>query len=148
MGARRQSREIALQALYRIEVTGDASPEALERLWRHFEAPIEARGFALELIDGVNAEREAIDRMLAAATEHWSLGRLSRVDLSVLRIAAYELLRRDERVPTSVVIDEAIEIARRFGGEESSQFVNGVLDEIANRLGIRERRDPPPAVKE
>jgi N utilization substance protein B len=86
--------------------------------------------------------------MLAAATEHWSLGRLSRVDLNVLRIAAYELLRHDERVPTSVVIDEAIEIARRFGGEESSQFVNGVLDEIAGRLGVRERRDPPPAVKE
>jgi transcription antitermination protein NusB len=148
MGVRRQSREIALQALYRIEVTGDASPEALERLWHHFEAPIDARGFALELIDGVLAEREAIDRMLAAATEHWSLGRLSRVDLNVLRIAAYELLRHDDRVPTSVVIDEAIEIARRFGGEESSQFVNGILDEIAGRLGVRERRDPPPAVKE
>jgi N utilization substance protein B len=139
---------MALQALYRIEVTGDASPEALERLWHHFEAPIDARGFALELIDGVLAEREAIDRMLAATTEHWSLGRLSRVDLNVLRIAAYELLRRDDRVPTSVVIDEAIEIARRFGGEESSQFVNGILDEIAGRLGVRERRDPPPAVKE
>jgi N utilization substance protein B len=148
MGVRRQSREIALQALYRIEVTGDASPEALERLWDHFEAPIEARGFALELIDGVLAEREAIDRMLAAATEHWSLGRLSRVDLNVLRIAAYELLRLDERAPTSVVIDEAIEIARRFGGQESSQFVNGILDEIAGRLGVRERRDPPPVVKE
>ena len=148
MGARRQSREIALQALYRIELTGDASPEALEPLWQHFEAPIEARGFALELIDGVLAEREAIDRMLADAAEHWSLGRLSRVDLNVLRIAAYELLCHDERVPTSVVIDEAIEIARRFGGEESSQFVNGILDEIADRLGVRERRDPPPAVKE
>ena len=148
MGARRQSREIALQALYRVELTGDTSPEALERLWQHFEAPIEARAFALELIDGVLAEREAIDRMLADAAEHWSLGRLSRVDLNVLRIAAYELLRRDERAPTSVVIDEAIEIARRFGGEESSQFVNGILDEIAGRLGVRERRDPGPAVKE
>src|SRR5262249_17839340 len=103
MGARRQSREIALQALYRIEVTGDSSTAALDHPLHNYEAPIEARGYALELIDGVNAEREAIDRMLAAATEHWSLGRLSRVDLNVLRIAAYELRRRDERVPTSVV---------------------------------------------
>jgi N utilization substance protein B len=148
MASRRQSREIALQALYRIELTGDASPEAIERLWQHFEAPIEARGFALELIDGVLAERETIDRLLADAAEHWRLGRLSRVDLNVLRIAAYELLHTDERVPTSVVIDEAIEIARRFGGEESSQFVNGVLDEVAGRLGVRNRRDAPLAVKQ
>jgi N utilization substance protein B len=148
MGARRQSREIALQALYRIELTGDTSPEALERLWQHFEAPIEARGFALELIAGVLAEREAIDRMLTDAAEHWRLGRLSRVDLNVLRIAAYELLQHDEHVSTSVVIDEAIEIARRFGGEESSRFVNGILDEIAGRLGVRERRDPLPTVEE
>jgi len=141
MASRRQSREIALQALYRFELTGDASPEALERLWQHFEAPIDARGFAIELVDGVLSERETIDRMLAEAAENWSLTRLSRVDLNVLRIATYELLRHVERVPTSVVIDEAIEIARRFGGEESSQFVNGVIDQVAGRLGVRERRE-------
>jgi len=141
MTSRRQSREIALQALYRIELTGDTSPEALELLWQHFEAPIDARSFAVELVHGVLADREAIDRLLAEAAENWSLSRLSRVDLNVLRLAAHELLLRDERVPTRVILDEAIEIARRYGGEDSAQFVNGVLDCVAGHLGMRDRRE-------
>jgi N utilization substance protein B len=141
MGSRRQGREIALQALYRAEVTGDAAPESLELLWQHFEAPAGARQFAIELVRGVLADRERIDRLLADAAEHWSLSRLSRVDLSILRIATFEMLQHRPGVPTSVAIDEAIEIARRYGGEESSQFVNGLLDHVAGRLGIRERRE-------
>lgn len=148
MAARRHGREIALQALYRMELTGDESPEALELLWQHFEAPLDARGFAVELVQGVLAERERIDALIAEAAENWSLPRLSRVDLSVLRLATHELLQRDLRVPTRVILDEAIEIARRFGGEESSQFVNGVLDQIAGRLGLRDRREPPPPAED
>jgi N utilization substance protein B len=141
MSVRREGRELALQALYRIELTGDSSPAAAELLWQHFEAPLFARGFALELVDRVLAERGRIDELIADAAENWSLGRISRVDLNILRIAACELLSVTNRVPTSVVIDEAIEIARRYGGEESSEFVNGVLDHIAGRLGVRDRRD-------
>lgn len=133
---------MALQALYRSEVTGDASPDAIEVMWQHFEAPLGARGFAADLVHGVLARREEIDRLLDDAAENWSLTRLSRVDLNVLRIAVYELMQRDEGVPTSVVLDEAIEIARRYGGEDSSQFANGVLDRIATVLGVREPRDP------
>jgi N utilization substance protein B len=140
-GPRRHGREIALQALYRAELTEDSSPEAMEGLWQHFEAPIDARGFAIEIVHGVLADRERIDRLLAEAAEHWRLARFSRVDLNILRIATFEMLQRDPRVPTSVAIDEAIEIARRYGGEESSQFVNGVLDQIAGRLGLRARRE-------
>ena len=147
MGRRRQGREMALQALYRAEVTGDTSPQAIELLWQHFEAPIEARGFALEIVHGVLERQSDIDGRLGEAADNWSLARFSRVDLNVLRIAVYELLQRDERVPTSVVIDEAIEIARRYGGEESSQFVNGILDRIAGMLGIRERVTPSEAAK-
>ena len=147
MGPRRQGREMALQALYRAELTGDVSPEAIELLWEHFEAPIDARGFALDLVHGVLERRDEIDAQLGEAAENWSLARFSRVDLNVLRIAVYELLLHDERVPTSVVIDEAIEIARRYGGEESSQFVNGVIDRIAGTLGVRERREPSEAAK-
>jgi len=147
MASRRQSREIALQALYRIELTGDTSPEALELLWQHFQAPVDARGFAVELVHGVLADREAIDRLLAEAAENWSLARLSRVDLNVLRLAAHELLLRDERVPTRVILDEAIEIARRYGGEDSAQFVNGVLDCVAGHLGMRDRRESAAAPK-
>jgi len=140
MASRRQSREIALQALYRIELTGDSSAEALELLWQHFEAPVDARGFAIELVHGVVEDREAIDRMLADVAQNWSLTRLSRVDLNVLRLAAHELMRRDERVPTSVIIDEAIEISRRYGGEDSGKFVHGILDAVAGTLGVREPR--------
>jgi N utilization substance protein B len=143
MGARRHGREIALQALYRVELTGDRSPEPLELLWEHFEAPLDARGFALELVHGVLERRDTIDGLLTDAAENWSLARLSRVDLNILRVAVFELLEQGERVPTSVVIDEAVEIARRYGGEQSSQFVNGVLDEIAGRLGVRDRAEPP-----
>jgi N utilization substance protein B len=141
MGRRRQGREMALQALYRADVTGDVSAQAIDTLWQHFEAPIEARGFALELVHGVLERQEDIDRRLAEAADNWQLSRLSQVDRNVLRIAVYELLQRDERVPTSVVLDEAIEIARRFGGEDSAQFVNGVLDRIAGALGVREHRE-------
>jgi N utilization substance protein B len=141
MSQRRGGRELALQALYLVELTGDSSPAAIELLWQHFEAPLAARGFALELVHGVLAERERIDELVAAAADNWSIGRISRVDLNILRIAACELLRPQDRVPTSVVIDEAIEIARRYGGEESSQFVNGILDHIAGLLGVRERRE-------
>lgn len=148
MAGRRQGREIALQALYRVELTGDPSPEALELLWEHFEAPLDARGFAIELMRGVLAEREQIDALIAAAAENWSLSRLSRVDLNLLRLATYELLQRDERVPTRVILDEAIEIARRYGGEESSQFVNGILDQIAGQLGLRDRPEPSQAAKD
>jgi transcription antitermination protein NusB len=137
-GPRREGREMALQALYRAEVTGDPSPQAMELLWQHFEAPLAARGFAAALVDGVLARRDEIDALLADAAENWSLPRLSRVDLNVLRLAVYELLQRDPGVPTSVVLDEAIEIARRYGGEESSQFVNGVLDRVAAVLGVRD----------
>ncbi len=148
MAGRRQGREIALQALYRVELTGDPSPEALELLWEHFEAPLDARGFAIELMRGVLAEREQIDALIAAAAENWSLSRLSRVDLNLLRLATYELLQRAERVPTRVILDEAIEIARRFGGEESSQFVNGILDQIAGQLGLRDRPELSQAAKD
>lgn len=138
MATRRQGRELALQALYRVDVVGDDSPQALELLWENFEAPIGAREFAAELVRGVLAARDSIDRLIADAAENWSVARLSRVDLNVLRIATFELQNRDPRTPTRVVLDEAIEIARRYGGEESSQFVNGVLDPIAGVLGVRE----------
>ncbi|MGH7818521.1 MAG: transcription antitermination factor NusB [Candidatus Binatia bacterium] len=137
MGERRKGREIALQALYRMEITGDESGEGTELLWEHFEAPPEARRFAVELVRGVVDHRSRIDALIDDAVENWNIARLSRVDLNILRVGAYELLVTRE-IPTSVVLDEAIEIARRYGSDDSSQFVNGVLDHIAGVLGVRE----------
>ncbi|MGH7805848.1 MAG: transcription antitermination factor NusB [Candidatus Binatia bacterium] len=137
MGAGRKGRELAVQALYRMELTGDESASGSAGLWEHFESTAEARDFASSLVNGVVAERSAIDELLVQVLENWSVARLSRVDLNVLRVGAYELLHPGE-VPTAVVLDEAIEVARRFGGEEAALFVNGVLDRVADRLGVRE----------
>ena len=138
MGSRREARELALQALYQLDVTGEADPAAT---LAHFdaEAKPEVKTFARELVDGVGAHRERIDALIAESAEHWRLPRLSRVDLSLLRLATFELLARPD-IPASVTIDEAIEIARRFGGEDSASFVNGVLDHIAQVLGVKEKR--------
>jgi N utilization substance protein B len=135
MGVRRAARELALQALYQLDMTEARDPAVF---WAHFSGRDDAVPFARELVDGVLAERERIDTLIAAATEHWSLPRLSRVDLNLLRLATYELLARPE-IPASVTIDEAIEIGRRFGGEDSAAFVNGVLDAVAAALGVRDK---------
>jgi N utilization substance protein B len=137
MGSRRAARELALQALYQLDVLGDVGgePTSLALFWEHFapEADPENRRFARELVAGVRADVERIDGLIAAAAEHWRLPRLARVDLNLLRLGVYELLERAE-IPASVTLDEAVEIARRFGSEESAAFVNGVLDHIARQI--------------
>lgn len=136
MGARRKGRELAVQALYQIELRGEASHEMLRLFWEQCEAGSRAREFAATLVAGVRAQQSQIDELIARSSEHWRLERLSRVDRNLLRVAAYELLQRG--APTSVVLNEAIEIARRFGTEESATFVNGILDQIAAQLGVKE----------
>jgi N utilization substance protein B len=141
MGTRREARELALQALYQLDVAGEGDP-APALFWSHFDAEREVQDFARELVDGVAAHRERIDALIAASAEHWRLPRLSRVDLGVLRLATFELLARPD-IPASVTIDEAIEIARRFGSEDSPAFVNGVLDHIAQVLGVKGKPKSP-----
>ena len=148
MGDRRIARELALQALYKLDMLGDASmPGTLGLFWEHFvpeglERGGEGERFAHELVAGVEANRTRIDELIAAAAEHWQLPRLSRVDLNVLRLATFELLERPE-IPAAVTINEAIEIARRYGSEDSPAFVNGVLDQIRRELGVRGREGRP-----
>jgi N utilization substance protein B len=146
VGSRRRGRELALQALYQMDVTGGDPHVPAAELWRHFdesERPREpSRAFAAELVHGVLETRTRIDALIAESAEHWRLDRLSQIDRNILRIGAYELLcRRD--VPPSVAIDEAIEIAKRFGNDESAVFVNGVLDQIATAVGAKAGRDAP-----
>lgn len=137
MGARRKGRELAVQALYQIELAGDASAGGLNLFWQQAEASSHAKEFAMGLVAGVRERQAAIDELITQCSEHWRFERLSRVDLCVLRLATYELLATPN-VPTSVVLDEAIEIARRFGTEESATFVNGILDQVATRLGVKQ----------
>jgi transcription antitermination protein NusB len=146
MGIRHQGRELALQALYRIDICGGASNEDLRAFFDSFTAEPSARRFATQLIDGVAAEIPGLDQQISATLEHWSIARLSRVDHNILRLALYELLRMDE-IPARVTIDEAIELAKCYGDHDSGRFVNGVLDEIAARLNLKHKGEPPDAPK-
>jgi N utilization substance protein B len=130
---RHRSREAALQALYAADMAGEpdlARAEAsLDALGEHFELPSGARAFAKELVLGVAQHREAIDARIGAASSRWRLERMAAVDRNVLRLAAYEIVFAG--VPREVAIDEAVELARRFGDDASPRFVNGVLDALA-----------------
>ncbi|HTT77253.1 MAG TPA: transcription antitermination factor NusB [Candidatus Binataceae bacterium] len=136
MGTRHLGRELALKALYQMDIRADASNEDLALLFEAFAAPDEVRRFAVRLIEGVRDEQIALDRQVAAALEHWSIGRLSRVDHNILRMALYELLRFED-IPARVTIDEAIELAKTYGDQQSGRFVNGVLDQLAGRLNLK-----------
>jgi N utilization substance protein B len=136
---RRRSREAALQVLYALDVPAreGAAPaalaeEAFEATAAHFELPPGARAFARELVHGVVAHRDKLDPLIARHATHWRLDRMAAVDRNILRLAAYETLYTE--TPEAVVIDEAVGLARRFGGDASPGFVNGVLDALAREV--------------
>jgi N utilization substance protein B len=132
MGSRTKARECALQALYQLDTAGGDAHDALAGILAHFEdVDAETTTFAGELVDGVQAERPAIDEVIQKSSTNWKLDRMARVDRNILRLAVYEILRRGD-VPTRVTLNEAIELGKKFGTEESSSFVNGVLDRIAH----------------
>ena len=129
-GTRRKGRELALQALYQIEITNDPSVGAVELFLRHFEGTSQAKEFARRLVSGVVSQRPAIDQKIEQCTENWKLVRLAKVDLVILRMATYELMFCPD-IPNAVSLDEAIEISKRFGSADSANFINGVLDQVA-----------------
>jgi N utilization substance protein B len=133
-GVRRRAREAALQFLYQIEFTGDVSETALDEFWRSRGAadPPE-RPFAESLVRHVVDERPRIDRIVDAAAENWQVERIARMDLNLLRLAVAELIAA-EPLPAEIVINEAIEIARKYCDGASSSFINGVLDRVARDL--------------
>ena len=132
--SRRQARELALQILYQIDMSGVEPRRALALFWQNFEPSVETRQFTTELVEGTWQERERLDKLIAEATEHWRLGRLPKVDLNLLRMSVYELATYSQLTP-GVTINEAIEIARLYCGEDAPTFVNGVLDRIAAMVG-------------
>jgi|SRR5271157_215995 len=146
MGLRHLGRELALQALYQIDLSGEAGRKDPASFFSNFPADDRAREFAIRLVEGVLSERVPLDKHLADALENWSIERLSRVDHNILRLALYELLRMDD-IPARVTIDEAIELAKRFGDRESGRFVNGVLDQLAARLGLKNKGEDRVSVK-
>ena len=136
MGPRRKGRELALQALYQIEMTGDASAAAVDLFLNHFEGNSKAKEFARRLVSGVISQRAEIDHLIERSTEHWKLVRLAKVDLVILRMATYELVFCPD-IPLHVSLDEAIEIGKRFSTDDSATFINGVLDHVAHSSPIK-----------
>lgn len=132
MGTRRRSRELALQLLYQNELT-DSAPEDMQLGFDEWQSAAEGvREFADKLLRGTLSKLEEIDEELGRQTTHWRLERLAAVDRNILRLAMYELIY-ESGTPHAVVIDEAIEIAKKFGAKDSGRFVNGVLDGFVRR---------------
>jgi len=129
MGKRRRARELALALLYELEFHPGQAAVRLAAFWQDRAAPAAARAYAETLARGVVAHRDALDQLIAAYAEHWTLARMPLVDRNILRLAVYEFLHASD-VPDLVAIDEAIELAKAYGGEDSSRFVNGILDRI------------------
>ncbi len=131
MGVRREGRELALQLLYALELNPIEVQEMLRLSRENSRASAEeVREFAEELVTGVVANRDAIDNIIVDKSKNWAISRMARVDLNILRLAVFELLFLSE-IPRNVTINEAIEVAKKFGTEESASFINGMLDEIA-----------------
>ena len=141
IGARRRARECALQMLYSLDVNpGLAVDQVFAHFWRDFageaaeERDADVMGFAERLVRGASTNLAEIDDIIQRASKNWRLERMARVDRNLLRLALYELKFVDD-VPAKVAINEAIEIAKRYGTNESSAFVNGILDRCREELG-------------
>ena len=135
MTRRRRARELALQFLYQLDLNGaaDLTPHEADFWAQQGEVDASTRDYTTTLVQGAKAEQPKIDELITHSTEHWDLERMSVVDRNILRVAVFELAFQHD-VPPKVAINEAIEIAKKFGTRESSRFINGVLDRIHREL--------------
>jgi len=133
MGTRRQARELAMQALFYIDMRDHASLQMLESFCDNFSPPKKARPFLLSLVNGVLETRGEIDTLIERFSKNWEIHRMSCVDRNVMRIAVYELLYCED-IPPKVSINEAVDVGKKFGTEESGAFINGIMDSIRDAL--------------
>jgi len=129
-GSRRRARALALQALYEIDSVGHKAEEILDRLLNEQPLSEENNSFVRELVSGVIQNRENIDQSIIKFAPAWPLEQIPLVDRNILRLAIFEILL-DNRVPIKVAINEAVELAKSFGGDSSARFVNGVLGSVS-----------------
>ena len=129
MGARRKARELALQMLFENDVTGTRPEEMFRRSGDLQKASAAVRDFTQRLVSGTLAHRDDLDVLISNQADNWRLSRMPIVDRNILRLALFELLH-EPATPRPVVIDEALEIAKRFSTPRSSQFINGILDGV------------------
>jgi N utilization substance protein B len=138
MGKRREGREAALQFLFSHDLNTRLDDRDAEAFWVLRRTSPSVRAFAEELIAGVRSHLETLDTLIAPALDNFDIERVSAVERNILRIALFEMTHLQE-IPAAVTINEAIEIAKRFGGNESGRFVNGVLDRIRRDREARTR---------
>ena len=129
-GARRKARAVILQALYEIDTTGHDIEEVLNHLLDSQELPEENKAFVREAVSGVIQNKQQLDEHIKRFAPTWPIDQLSVVDRNILRLAIFELLV-DNKVPVNVAINEAVELAKKFGSDNSARFVNGVLSSVS-----------------
>ena len=129
MGSRRQARIYALQTLYLIDMCGLSCKEASDVIWSNLQEPEKVRSFSGKLANGASEHKDQIDELIVQYAENWELSRMASIDRNILRLSAYELMFCTD-TPISVIIDEAVEIAKKFSTIDSGKFVNGILDKI------------------
>ena len=127
--------------LFQIDMAGGAPAEVYPHFWKEHEAELEVKSFAEGLVEGVMRERAALDRIIGGSADHWRIERMAVVDRNILRLAVYELAWLPDTPPV-VVLDEAIEVGKKFGSEQSGSFINGILDAVRKRI---ERGEIPAA---
>jgi len=133
MGKRRKSRELALQVLYQIEMSECDAEENFDLFWRHFTPSDNFKEFSQKIVKGVCQHREEIDTLIEKHSEHWRLKRMTIVDRNILRSAIFELIFCPD-IPTKVILNEAIELSKKFSSEKSGSFVNGILDRVSHQV--------------
>ncbi|HUH65167.1 MAG TPA: transcription antitermination factor NusB [Syntrophales bacterium] len=133
MHQRRKAREVALQVLYELDVLDIGAKEAISIFWKYFGAPEECKKFSTLLIEGTCDKIEEIDSLISSCSDNWSLSRMSRVDRNILRMAVYELSYCSD-IPPKVTLNEAIDLGKLYGSENSGSFINGILDAVYLKL--------------
>jgi len=129
VGGRRQAREAALQLIYLADMAQVGPADVPEHAWSDEPLSLRVREFAKRLAQGVVSKQDTLDPLIRKYTQNWELGRMASIDRCVLRLAAFELLYEPE-TPVSVIINEAVEIVKKFSTADSGKFVNGILDKL------------------
>jgi N utilization substance protein B len=135
MGRRRKARESALQILFQLEFNKPRIEKAVDQFWKEKKASEEIRDYSNWIVKGIVSHQEEIDNLIQSLSNHWRLSRMAHVDRNILRIAVFEFLYEKDIAP-AVIINEAIEIAKKYSSDESAAFVNGILDAIKKKLEI------------
>jgi len=137
MGRRRKARESALQILFQLEFDATHVKKKIDQYWKAKKPSKGIKDYSTWLIKGISTHKKEIDNIIQATSDHWRISRMALVDRNILRIAVFEILYEKDIAP-AIIINEAIEIAKRYSSEEAAAFVNGVLDAVKKKIIIQE----------